>query len=257
MINIQPARSLAGKVALVTGGGQGIGEAIAGLFAAAGASVAVADLVGEKAVAVAAGLGPPAIALQADVGDEHQVQRMVQDTLDAFGRLDILINNAGIGHVKPFLETPLQEWDQVIRTNMTGTFLCAQAAARVMVRQGSGVIVNVGSISGQRGGSGRAAYGAAKAGVILLTKVMSVELASRGVRVNCISPGPTETDQVRQCHDDATRDGYHRMLPIQRYAVPSEIAAAVLFLASPDASFISGHILNVDGGFDTAGLMLL
>ncbi len=125
-----------------------------------------------------------------------------------------------------------------------------------MVEQGSGVIINVGSISGERGGSGRAAYGAAKAGVMLLTKVMAVELASLGVRVNGVSPGPTETEQVRQCHDDETRQAYHRLLPVNRYASPDEIAGAVLFLASPDSSFISGHILNVDGGFGAAGLIL-
>jgi 3-oxoacyl-[acyl-carrier protein] reductase len=253
---MEDTKTLAGKVALVTGGGQGIGEAIVRLFVSAGASVIVADIVEKNAHAVARSLSPSAIALQVDVGDEIQVNRMLQKTLDAFGRLDILVNNAGIGHVKPFLEIPLREWDQIVRTNMTGTFLCAQAAARVMVRQGSGVIVNIGSISGQRGGSGRAAYGAAKAGVILLTKVMSVELAARGVRVNCISPGPTETEQVRQHHDLATREAYSLRLPINRYAKTEEIATAALFLASPGASFISGHVLNVDGGFDAAGLML-
>jgi 3-oxoacyl-[acyl-carrier protein] reductase len=253
---MENTKILTGKVALVTGGGQGIGEAIVRLFVSAGASVGVADIIEKNANIVADSLGSSAIALQADIGDEVQVGRMVRKTIEAFGRLDILVNNAGIGHVKPFLEIPLAEWDQVIRTNMTGAFLCAQAAARVMVRQGSGVIVNIGSISGQRGGTGRAAYGASKAGVILLTKVMSVELASRGVRVNCISPGPTETEQVRQCHDAATREEYSRLLPIKRYARTEEIAAAALFLASPGASFISGHILNVDGGFDAAGLML-
>jgi 3-oxoacyl-[acyl-carrier protein] reductase len=247
---------LAGKVALVTGAGQGIGEAIATLFASVGASVGVVDINADNANTVAARLGAEALPLRADVGEPEQVELMVQQVRDRWGRIDILVNNAGIGHVKPFLETPLSEWDRVIRTNMTGTFLCAQAAARVMVRQRSGIIINIGSISGQRGGYGRAAYGAAKAGVIQLTKVMSVELAGRGVRVNCISPGPTETDQVRECHDAPTRESYHRLLPIRRYAAPAEIAAAVLFLASPAASFISGHILNVDGGFNTAGLIV-
>ena len=250
------SRVLEGQCALVTGAGQGIGEAIAELFASQGALVGIVDLDGEKAKAVAARIGASALALQADIGDPSQVRSMVEKARETWGRIDILVNNAGIGHVKPFLDIPLEEWDRVIRTNLTGTFLCAQAAGRVMTQQGAGVIVNVGSISGQRGGWGRAAYGAAKAGVILLTKVMSVELAAQGVRVNCISPGPTETDQVRECHDAATRERYHRLLPIRRYAAPSEIAAAALFLASPAASFVSGHILNVDGGFDSAGLML-
>jgi NAD(P)-dependent dehydrogenase (short-subunit alcohol dehydrogenase family) len=254
-MRIEHQSTLSGKVALITGAGQGIGEAIARLFAKEGASVAIADVVETKARAVAASIASGSLAVQADVGNEDDVNRMVRATVDAFGRVDILVNNAGIGHVKAFVEIPLKEWDQVIRTNLTGTFLCAQAASKVMQGQGAGVIINVGSISGQRGGSGRAAYGAAKAGVILLTKVMSVELAAVGIRVNCISPGPTETDQVRECHDGATREAYQRLLPMKRYAHPSEIAAAALFLASPAASFVSGHILNVDGGFNAAGLM--
>lgn len=246
---------LAGSIALVTGAGRGIGQSIAVLFASAGASVAVVDINQRNATYVANTIGRDTLALSADIGDQAQVNDVVGQVVAHRGRIDILVNNAGIGHVKPFLDIGLSEWDQVIRTNLTGTFLCAQAVARSMVQQGSGVIINVGSISGQRGGYGRAAYGAAKAGVIQLTKVLSVELASRGVRVNCISPGPTETDQVRQCHDDRTREQYRRLLPLKRYADPSEVAAAALFLASPAASFISGHILNVDGGFDTAGLM--
>jgi NAD(P)-dependent dehydrogenase (short-subunit alcohol dehydrogenase family) len=247
--------TLAGRVALITGAGQGIGEAIARLFAEEGASVVVADVVETRARAVAESIGAGSLAVQADVGSEDDVNRMVEMVVNRFGRIDILVNNAGIGHVKAFVEIPLKEWDHVIRTNLTGTFLCAQAASKAMLGQGEGVIINVGSISGQRGGTGRAAYGAAKAGVILLTKVMAVELASAGIRVNCISPGPTETDQVRECHDDATREAYRGLLPLKRYARPSEIAAAALFLASPSASFVSGHILNVDGGFNAGGLM--
>lgn len=250
---------LSGKVAIVTGAGQGIGEAIARRFAAAGATVAVVDIVGKSAEALAAELsagGHRAFAFRADISNTDEVNRMIAAALHEFGRIDVLVNNAGIGHARPFLEIPLDEWEKVLRVNLTGTFLCAQAAARVMVKQGSGVIINVGSISGERGGSGRAAYGAAKAGVMLLTKVMAVELANLGVRVNAISPGPTETEQVRQCHDAGTREAYHRLLPVNRYASPDEIAGAVMFLASPDSSFISGHILNVDGGFGAAGLIL-
>ena len=253
------SQPLSGKTALITGSGQGIGEAMAYRFAEAGAAVAVADLIGSNAGAVARRLsdgGHRALGVQADISDPESVEAMMRVVVETFGRIDILVNNAGIGHARPFLETPLAEWNTVLATNLTGTFLCAQAAARRMVAQGSGTIVNVGSISGERGGSGRAAYGAAKAGVILLTKVMAVELSSLGVRVNCISPGPTETEQVRQCHDTATREAYHRLLPIKRYAQPDEIAAAALFLASPDSSFVTGHILNVDGGFGAAGLAL-
>ena len=246
------------KVVLITGAGRGIGREIALAFSREGANVVIADIDDASAQAVAreAGLADGrSLALKVDVGDPEQVQRMVDAVEAKFGRLDVMVNNAGIGHARPFLEIELGEWDRVLRTNLTGVFLCAQAAARVMTRQGAGRIINLGSISGQRGGAGRAAYGAAKAGVILLTKVMALELAASGILVNCVSPGPTETDQVRECHDDATRQSYYDRLPLKRYAHPSEIAAAVVFLASSDSSFVNGHILNTDGGFDAAGLM--
>lgn len=246
------------KIAVVTGGGQGIGREIALGLARRGATVIIADWNLETAEAVSNEIrasGGSALAVEVDISDAAQVEAMVQRVLDAYGRIDILINNAAIGHAKPFLEISLEEWDRVLAINLTGQFLCAQAVARAMVERGGGRIVNVASISGQRGGTGRAAYGAAKAGVILLTRVMAVELAARGIAVNAISPGPTETDQVRQCHDDATRAAYYERLPIRRYADPAEIAKAALFLASDEASFVSGHILNVDGGFDAAGLI--
>jgi NAD(P)-dependent dehydrogenase (short-subunit alcohol dehydrogenase family) len=250
---------LSGKIALVTGAGQGIGLAIARRLAEAGAMIAVVDLSRERAELAAAQLirdGHRAAAFEADVSDPIHAKKMVAETVEAFGRIDILVNNAGIGHVKPFLEISIAEWQKVLDTNLTGTFLCSQAAALEMVRQGAGTIINIASVSGERGGMGRAAYGASKAGVILLTKVMAVELAAAGIRVNCISPGPTETGQARQCHDTATREAYYRLLPIKRYGRPDEIAAAALFLASPDSTFVSGHVLNVDGGFGAAGLML-
>jgi 3-oxoacyl-[acyl-carrier protein] reductase len=199
--------------------------------------------------------GGRAFAYRVDVSDAVQVDGMVAAAVGRFERIDILVNNAGIGHAKPVLETTLEEWNRVLAINLTGQFLCAQAVARVMLRQGGGRIVNVASISGERGGTGRAAYGAAKAGVILLTKVMAVELADKGIAVNAISPGPTETEQVRQFHDTATRAGYYRLLPMKRYAAPREIAEAALFLASEEASFVCGHVLNVDGGFGAAGLI--
>jgi 3-oxoacyl-[acyl-carrier protein] reductase len=246
------------KVSIVTGSGQGIGREIALALAREGASVVIADWNEGEAQVVTSEIvasGGTAMSVKVDISDPDQVDAMVKQTLEAFGRIDILVNNAGIGHVKPFLSITLEEWNRVLGIDLTGQFLCAQAAARVMVKQGGGRIVNVASISGERGGTGRAAYGAAKAGVILLTKVMAVELAAKGIGVNAISPGPTETDQVRECHDDATRAAYHSVLPIKRYAAPSEIANAALFLASEEASFVSGHILNVDGGFGAAGLI--
>jgi NAD(P)-dependent dehydrogenase (short-subunit alcohol dehydrogenase family) len=251
-------RRLAGKVAMVTGAGRGIGREVALCFAREGATVVLADINAEMAQAVAEEIiasGGNALAVAVDISDAAQVSSLVHRALESTGKIDILVNNAGIGHVRDFLSITLEEWNHVLNINLTGQFLCAQAVARVMADQGGGRIVNVASISGERGGTGRAAYGAAKAGVILLTKVMAVELAEKGIAVNAISPGPTETDQVRECHDDATRAAYCGLLPMRRYAQPAEIAQAALFLASQEASFVTGHILNVDGGFGAAGLI--
>lgn len=246
------------KNAIVTGSGRGIGREIALSFAREGATVLVADINGAMARDVAQEIvsgGGRATSFALDISDSAQVSALVNHALQEFGKIDVLVNNAGIGHVRDFLSITLEEWNRVLNINLTGQFLCAQAVARIMVRQGRGRIVNVASISGERGGTGRAAYGAAKAGVILLTKVMAVELAAKGVSVNAISPGPTETDQVRECHGDSTRAAYYSTLPMRRYAQPNEIAKAALFLATEDASFVTGHILNVDGGFGAAGLM--
>jgi NAD(P)-dependent dehydrogenase (short-subunit alcohol dehydrogenase family) len=248
---------LAGEVAIVTGAGRGIGACIASALAVEGARVVLADVdldaVRRVAAEITAG-GGNAIAIQVDVAESADAQRMIEDCLAQFGRLDIFVNNAGIGLNKPFLTTTHDEWEQQLRVNLTGSFLCGQAAARAMVERGAGRIVNVASISGQRGGQGRAAYGAAKAGVILLTKVMAVELAPLGVRVNAVSPGPVDTDQSRETHTASTRRAYFDRIPARRYGERSEVAAAVLFLASHESSFVNGHILNVDGGFDAAGL---
>jgi 3-oxoacyl-[acyl-carrier protein] reductase len=245
-------------VVIVTGAGRGIGTAIARRFAAEGARVVVADLDEASARRLADELcasGGEALAVAVDVAESQQIQRLIDTTLGRFGRLDVLVNNAGIGLNRPFLETSLEEWELQLRVNLTGTFLCGQAAARAMTRQGGGRIVNVASISGQRGGQGRAAYGAAKAGVILLTKVMAVELSPLGIRVNAVAPGPVDTDQSRATHTPSTRQAYYDRIPARRYGEREEVAAAVLFLASPDSSFVSGHVLNVDGGFNAAGLI--
>lgn len=246
------------KVAVITGSGQGIGEELAQVYAEEGAKVVVADVdrdAANRTAAVIADAGGYALAVRVDVTQPEQVDAMVQSTIDHFGRLDVLVNNAGIGLNRSFLETTLEEWDRVLQVNLTGPFLCAQAAARVMVTQGHGCIVNVGSISGQRGAQGRAAYGASKAGVMQLTRVMAVELAPQGIRVNAVSPGPVDTEQSRSTHTEGTRQSYLSRIPLNRYGERREIASAVVFLASDESSFITGHVLNVDGGFKMAGLM--
>jgi 3-oxoacyl-[acyl-carrier protein] reductase len=249
---------LSGKVAVITGAANGIGRSMACLFAAEGADVVIADIDLDQARRAAVEItaaGGRAQALQADITRPDQVQAMIDETLARHTRLDVLVNNAGVGLNRPFLDTTLDEWNNLLNVVLTGTFLCSQAAARAMVRQGHGTIVNVASISGQRGAQGRAAYGAAKAGVIQLTRVMAVELAPRGVRVNAVSPGPVDTDQSTGTHTAATRRSYQDRIPVHRYGERHEVAAAAAFLASDDAGFIHGHVLNVDGGFHAAGLI--
>ncbi|ACA16225.1 short-chain dehydrogenase/reductase SDR [Methylobacterium sp. 4-46] len=249
---------LADKVALVTGGARGIGLAVARAFAREGAALVIADVNRAGAEAAAAGLaeaGGRAMAVAVDVADPASIAAMVEAILARHGRLDILVNNAGVGGNTPFLETRLEDWNRIIGINLTGAFLVAQACAREMVRGGGGKIVNIASLSGQRGGDGRAAYGAAKAGLELLTKVMAVELSEHGINVNNIAPGAIETEMARFAHDAATRAAYGYLIPMTRYGTPEEIADAAVFLCSDEARYVQGHTLNVDGGFRAAGLM--
>jgi 3-oxoacyl-[acyl-carrier protein] reductase len=249
---------LANQVAIVTGSARGIGKTIAGRLCSEGARLIIADLREETACATAAefrAAGMDALAFPVDVTAPDRVSAMVQTALDRFGRLDILVNNAGVGLNKPFLETSLEEFERTIRVNLVGTFLCSQAAARAMAAGGGGTIVNIASISGERGAQNRSAYGASKAGVILLTKTMALELAPKGIRVVAVSPGPVATDMTSVTHTRAIRQTYHSRIPLKRYAQAEEIAAVVAFLASDDASFITGHAINVDGGFISSGLM--
>ncbi len=234
---------LTGKVALVTGGLSGIGAAVARRFAEEGATVVVAD--------IAAGEGD---ALRMDVADAAQVGAGFTAVEARHGRLDLLVHCAGIARDIPFLETPLAVFDQVVAVNLRGTFLVCQAAARMMARTGAGSIVTIGSVSGMRGNVGRAAYGASKGGVATMTQVMAVDLAGHGVRVNCIAPGPVETAMVAAVHDAEIRAAWTQAIPLARYGTPEEIAAAALFLCSDEASFVTGHVLAVDGGFLGAGL---
>jgi 3-oxoacyl-[acyl-carrier protein] reductase len=249
---------LQGKHAVVTGGARGIGLAICKALTREGATVAVADINLEGAKTAAASVstvGQPALPIQVDVADPTSVTAMVKTLLQQFGRIDILVNNAGIGGNTPFLDTTLEEWNRIIGINLTGAFMVAQAVAREMAKSGGGKIVNIASLSGQRGGNGRAAYGSAKAGLELLTKVMAVELAPYNINVNNIAPGAIETEMAKFAHDAATRSAYNYLIPMVRYGSPEEIADAAVFLCSDEARYVHGHTLNVDGGFRAAGLM--
>jgi 3-oxoacyl-[acyl-carrier protein] reductase len=248
---------LEGKVTLVTGGARGIGLAIARALVREGAVPVIADVNEAGAAEAVAALGhPQGQSIGVDVADHASVQAMVSAIVARHGRLDILVNNAGIGGNTPFLDIRPEEWQRTIAINLTGAFFVAQACAREMARRGEGgKIINIASLSGQRGGHGRAAYGAAKAGLELLTKVMAVELADDGINVNNIAPGAIETEMAKFAHSGATRAAYNYLIPMTRYGTPEEIADAAVFLCSDEARYVHGHTLNVDGGFRAAGLM--
>jgi NAD(P)-dependent dehydrogenase (short-subunit alcohol dehydrogenase family) len=244
------------KVAIVTGGAGGIGEAAARAIARRGDRVALADLRPEAAEAAAARLraeGLSAEPVSVDVGSEASVRAMVETVLSRWGRVDILVNNAGVESSKPFLDIGLEEYERVMRVNVTGAWLCCQAVVPTMLRQGSGCIVNVSSVAGQRGGGllGTAAYSTSKGAVIALTKALAREFAKSGIRVNAVSPSLTMTDLAQRQLDRlpaGTLDRVIAMTPIGRVGQAGEIAAAIDFLTSDQASFIAGHVLNVDGG---------
>jgi len=255
MSMISAATRLAGKVAVVTGGLSGIGAAIAERLLAEGAHVVAADVsapdrMAQNGAAVLDGIEPARL----DVADEGSVTGCMAAVVARHGRLDILVNSAGIGRDIPFLDTPSAEFDRMIAVNLRGTFLVGQAAARHMVDGGGGTIVNIASVAGVRGSRGRAAYGASKGGVITLTQVMAVELAGYGIRVNVIAPGPIETPMVAAMHGEAIRRDWLRQVPMRRYGIPEEIAGVAAFLCSDDASFVTGHVLAADGGFQACGI---
>jgi NAD(P)-dependent dehydrogenase (short-subunit alcohol dehydrogenase family) len=248
---------LQGRVTAITGGALGIGRATALLFAAEGAAVALGDVdtggAEDVAKEIAGRRGGRAIAVGVDVGDAGQVQAFVDRVVREFGRLDVMFANAGIAHSAPFLEHPEAQWHRVLRVNLTGVFLCCQAAARQMARQGGGRIITTASINGLRGVENLVGYNAAKAGVIEMTKTMAVELARHGIAVNAIAPAQIDTRLTRGLPAEARRRRAER-IPMGRFGEPDEVARAALFLASDDASFVTGHTLAVDGGYLAGGL---
>jgi meso-butanediol dehydrogenase / (S,S)-butanediol dehydrogenase / diacetyl reductase len=245
-------------VALVTGAARGIGLAITRWFLGRGHRVVMLDIDGATLAAAVDALQEPlrVRAVVADVGNPVQVQQAVDETVAAWGRIDALVNNAGIAIFKPLLDTAFDEWRAVMATNLDGPFICTQAVAPVMKRQGGGAVVNIASISGLRASTLRVAYGTSKAALIHLTRQQSVELGNVGIRVNAIAPGPVDTEMAKLVHSAAIRADYHATIPLNRYGTPEEIAEATGFLCSPAASYVNGQVLAVDGGFDAAGVGL-
>jgi len=244
------------KIALITGGASGIGLATAKKLSQYGAIIIIADQnIDNKEKAMNALQTNDNLFLQVDVSKPESVTNMIKEIINKYNRIDILIHSAGIGVEKLFLETTTNEWNKIINIDLSGTFYCAQACAKEMVKQQYGRIVSLASTAGIRGGTGRAAYGAAKGGVIALTKVMAVELAQYNITVNALAPGAIETELVAKMHSAETRKVYKAGIPMNRYGTPEEAANAAIFLASDNAKYITGQILGVDGGFLSAGII--
>ncbi len=252
---------LDGKVALVTGAGSGIGEAIARLYARQGAQVIVIDMRGDAAETVSAAIGEEGGAARAwklDVADEAQVQAAIQEIAAAYGRVDILVNNAGVSHVGNLLETTVEEWDRVMRVNAFGVFLCAREAVRQMLAQEptGGVIINMASAAGLIGVERRLPYSTSMGAVISMTRAIAIDYVTQGIRCNAICPGTVDTPFVAGYlarnfpgREEEVRQQLHARQPIGRMGRPDEIANAALYLAADEASFVTGSMLVIDGGW--------
>lgn len=246
-----------GKNVVVTGGAGGIGEATAAAFAAAGAAVVIMDRSQEALDKALERLAPKgkvsAIAL--DVTDREAVTRAFEE-IDRQGGTDVLVATAAIIKAGKILDFEPADWDRIIDVNLTGTFNCCQLAGRQMVRKGVGRIITVSSVNGQIANTGRGAYSCSKGGVDMLTKLLAAELGDQGVTANAVAPTPVDTPMILQIHGPKDRAVWEAQIPARRYAKPEEVSAAIMFLATPEAAYINGHILNIDGGFMASGVLI-
>jgi 3-oxoacyl-[acyl-carrier protein] reductase len=248
------SRVLEGRVAVVTGAGQGMGRAFAQRLAEAGATVALAEIdeaSGLRAEAELAVQGLASIAYRIDVRDRVNVQAMVDDLQARLGRIDVLVNCAGVFAGGPSEDVTPEEWDRVLGINLEGTFVCCQAVGRVMIAQRSGSIINVGSLTAMGGWAKRACYGTSKAAVVALTQILGVEWIGHGVRVNAVNPGQIETPFNEAAYKAGLgdRQTFQNRAPMRRFGTPEEVAEAVLFLASDDASNVNAQAITIDGGW--------
>ncbi|MEM8790480.1 MAG: SDR family NAD(P)-dependent oxidoreductase [Pseudomonadota bacterium] len=245
---------MTGRVALVTGAARGIGLATTRRFLALGCQVAMVDRDAETLAREAATLGD-VIALPYDVSQPEQVDAIMAETATAFGRIDHLVNNAGVADFAPVDETDFDRWRTVMETNLDGVYLCSQAALPTL-KESKGTIVNIASISGLRASTLRVAYGTSKAAAIQLTKQQAVELGEFGIRANCVAPGPVRTKLAMAVHTPEIIAAYHDAIPLNRYGTEEEIAEVITFLSSPAASYVTGQVIAVDGGFEATGVGL-
>jgi NAD(P)-dependent dehydrogenase (short-subunit alcohol dehydrogenase family) len=245
------------KVVLVTGAGQGLGRAVTSRLVSEGAAVGALDRDREAAAAVVSAIerdGGRALVVEADVSNRDEVRAGVASCLERFGRIDALVNNAGIGRLTPFLESTDGEWRELFEVNLLGSFIVAQEVARDMAKRGSGRIVNVASICAHWANSTATAYSASKAGILALTRGIAMELGPLGITCNAISPGPFETEMLHSLLSEEEKQKRFARSPARRFAKVEEIAAAIAFLASDDASYVNGAVLNIDGGLLIAGM---
>ena len=241
-------------VSIITGAARGIGLATARQMMARGGRVAMVDRDSAELATVSAGLNN-ALALPLDISDPEQATEMAARTREGFGRIDHLVNNAGVARFGPLETTDYAVWREVMETNLDGVYLCTQAVLEDL-KASKGAVVNIASISGLRASTLRLAYGTSKAAVIQLTKQYAAELGEFGVRVNCVAPGPVRTKLAMAVHTEAIIKSYHDALPLNRYGTEDEIANAIRFLLSDEASFITGQVLAADGGFESTGVGL-
>jgi 3-oxoacyl-[acyl-carrier protein] reductase len=244
-------KNMSQRSVIVTGGGSGLGREMALRFARDGAGVIVADQNAETARSVAKEIekaGGRAIGIKVDVRSQPEVEAMVRAAVESYGGLHVLVNSAGVGEQTAFLKQTIEEFERIVAINLTGTYRCVKVAAPEMIKAGWGRIVNIASVTGLRGVSGRVSYGSSKTGIVGMTRHLAVELAPYNITVNAIAPGPVDTEMVKQVHSQATRDTYNRNSPMHRYGTTMEIADGAAFLASDQASYITGHTLPIDGG---------
>ena len=245
---------LEGKVAVVTGagrGGRGIGRSIALALAGEGADIVISDFVVENADAVAAEIrettGRRALAVQGNVAVWDDVERMFAETMKEFGRVDVLVNNAGITKDNLIMRMSIEDWDAVIDCNLKGTFLCTKAVTRIMLKQKSGKIVNTASVMGIVGNAGQANYSASKGGIIALTKTTAKELGSRGITVNAVAPGFIQT-MMTDALPEEMRETMKQQVPLSRLGTADDVARVVLFLSTDDSAYVTGQVISIDGG---------